>query len=604
MSDDFTIKSLELDELFTEVNAVDVYQVKSERSQFLHVFEGKMSVAEEQFTIQLALPSLFPLKKPMYFLKNCQEAGFIPHIEPDGLICYSHDEGLLLDRHNPKGIIHESFQRAKRTLEEGVLKLNSEDFLLEFEALWSRQKGIGRVDAIITPDERFKKILVFNDEKRGKSILLDSINKSTVQYMNYLYSSNNVLDEFNKRNGIYIPLRKSSALKPPAFWETWDIRDYRQLINNNITASTKKRLNQYLKRKIIHKGDEEYIVLGIPIPKGQRALIGLKLSDFRADQGKGKNFPFLHPLRKNQAAFEITPLDIKRHNKEYLLNRTQGHNRISDKKVTVVGLGSLGSRICFELARAGVGKFTLIDNDALDIDNVYRHELGINDVYFKGTERYYHFPKTEAMKRAMKNKFPFIEIEYETSDILDIIHEEPELLLESDLIIIALGSPTEELYVNEMMRQMHGSPPILFTWLDPLGLGGHALTTKKAVTGCFQCLFTQPDAPSRLIANQASFAAPGQNFRKSLAGCQSVFTPYGSIDALETAVMATRLALRVLTGEEKDSPLMSWKGDPMELLSQGYQLSQRYGFSSEVLFDTRYLYKNENCVICQAGETP
>jgi molybdopterin/thiamine biosynthesis adenylyltransferase len=475
---------------------------------------------------------------------------------------------------------------------------------LEFEALWSRQKGIGRVDAIITPEESFKKILVFNDEKRGKSILLDSINKSTVQYMNYLYSSNNVLDEFNKRYGIYIPLRKYSALKPPAFWETWDIRNYRQLINNNITASTKKRLNQYLKRKFIQKGDEEYIVLGIPIHKEQRALIGLKLSDFRTDHEKGKNFPFLHPLRKNQSAFEMTPLYFKRHDKEYLLNRTQGHNRISDKKVTVVGLGSLGSRICFELARAGVENFTLIDDDFLDIDNVYRHELGISDVYFKGTEKYYHFPKTEAMKRAMKNKFPFIEIEYETSDILDIIHEEPELLLETDLVIIALGSPTEELYVNEMMRQMDGVPPILFTWLDPLGLGGHALSTKKEATGCFQCLFTQPHAPSRLIANQASFAAPGQNFRKSLAGCQSVFTPYGSIDALETAVMATRLALRVLTGEEKGSPLISWKGDSMELLSQGYQLSQRYGFSSEVLFDTRYLYKNENCMICQVGETP
>ncbi|MCM3716628.1 ThiF family adenylyltransferase [Alkalihalobacillus oceani] len=604
MSADFTIESLELEELFTEVNAVDVYQVNSERSQFLHAFEGKMSVAEEQFTIQLALPSLFPLKKPMYFLKNCQEAGFIPHIEPDGFICYSHDEGLLLDRNNPKGIIHESFQRAKRTLEEGVLKLNSEDFLLEFEALWSRQQGIGHVDAIITPEERFKKILVFNDEKRGKSIILDSINKRIVQYMNNLYSSNNVLDEFNKRNGIYIPLRRSSNLKPPAFWETWDIRDYRQLINNNITASTKKKLKKYLDRKFIQKGDEEYIVLGIPILNGQRALIGIKLSDFRTEKGKGKNFPFLHPLRKNQAAFEITPLNIKRHDKEYLLNRTQGHNRFSDKRVTIVGLGSLGSRICFELARAGVEKFILIDNDVLEADNIYRHELGIRDVYYKETEKYYHFPKTEAMKRAMKNKFPSIEIEYESSDILDVINEEPGLMLVSDLVIIALGAPTEELYINEKMRKMNGAPPTLFTWLDPLGLGGHALLTRKEATGCFQCLFTQPDTPSRLIANQASFAAPGQNFRKSIAGCQSVFTPYGSIDALETAVMATRLALRVLAGEEKGSPLMSWKGDSTELLSQGYQLSERYGFSSEVLFDTRYLYKNENCAICQAGETP
>ncbi|WP_413380846.1 ThiF family adenylyltransferase [Alkalihalobacillus sp. 1P02AB] len=603
MSDVYTIENLDLGKLFAEVQVVDVQQLKSERSQFLYAFEGKICVLDDQFTIQLALPSHFPLKKPMYFLKNRQEAGFIPHIEPDGFICYSHDEGVLLDRNNPKGIIYESFQRAKRTLEEGVLKLNSEDFLIEFEALWSRQEGICRTDAIITPEEHFKKILVFQDEKRRKSILLDSINDSTVQYMNNLYSSR-VLDEFKESKGIYIPLRKSSSIRPPAFWDTWDIKDYRQLINNNITASTKKSLKQYLKKKLMQKGDEEYIVLGIPILKEQRALIGLRLSAFRAEKGKGKNFPFLHPLRKKQAAFEITPLDIKRHDKGYLLNRTQGHSRISDKRVTVVGIGSLGSRICFELARAGIGRFTLVDKDSLDIDNIYRHELGISDVYFKGTDRYYHFPKTEAMKRAMENKFPFIEVEYETSDILEILYREPQLLLESDLVIIALGSPTEELFVNELMRQMDGAPPIIFTWLDPLGLGGHALSTKKGTKGCFQCLFSRPDAPRRLIANQASFAAPDQYFRKSLAGCQSVFTPYGSIDALETAVMATRLVLRVLTGEEKDNPLMSWKGDPSELLSQGYHLSQRYEFSSKRLFDTRYLYKNENCAICQAGETP
>ncbi|MFE7062024.1 hypothetical protein ACFVAD_07715 [Sutcliffiella sp. NPDC057660] len=45
MADDFTIDSLNLDELFAEVQAIDVHQVKSERSQFLHAFEGKMSVA-------------------------------------------------------------------------------------------------------------------------------------------------------------------------------------------------------------------------------------------------------------------------------------------------------------------------------------------------------------------------------------------------------------------------------------------------------------------------------------------------------------------------------------------------------------------------------
>ena len=73
-------------------------------------------------------------------MKEQKEVGFIPHTEPDGFICYSYDEGLLLDQSNPFGIVEESFQRAIQTLKDGVFQKNNQDFIKEFEALWSRQK--------------------------------------------------------------------------------------------------------------------------------------------------------------------------------------------------------------------------------------------------------------------------------------------------------------------------------------------------------------------------------------------------------------------------------------------------------------------------------
>ena len=80
--------------------------------------------------------------------------------------------------------------------------------------------------------------------------------------------------------------------------------------------------------------------------------------------------------------------------------------------------------------------------------------------------------------------------------------------------------------------------------------------------GCFRCLFTPFENSNEIVPNQASFASPNQYFAKSLAGCDSVFTVYGSMDALQTAIIATRLAVRVLNQEEGDNALISWKGIP------------------------------------------
>ncbi|MDR1925208.1 MAG: ThiF family adenylyltransferase [Planctomycetaceae bacterium] len=51
-----------------------------------------------------------------------------------------------------------------------------------------------------------------------------------------------------------------------------------------------------------------------------------------------------------------------------------------EKGVLVIGCGSVGSLIALELARAGVGRFLLIDDDILGYHNICRHQCGIADV--------------------------------------------------------------------------------------------------------------------------------------------------------------------------------------------------------------------------------
>lgn len=53
---------------------------------------------------------------------------------------------------------------------------------------------------------------------------------------------------------------------------------------------------------------------------------------------------------------------------------------LADKRVAIVGCGSLGSKVATMLARTGVGAFVLIDDDILEPDNLVRHDLDWRDV--------------------------------------------------------------------------------------------------------------------------------------------------------------------------------------------------------------------------------
>ena len=51
------------------------------------------------------------------------------------------------------------------------------------------------------------------------------------------------------------------------------------------------------------------------------------------------------------------------------------HSALSEKRVGIVGLGSVGSKVAVSLARCGVRKFLLVDDDVMLDANVCRHEL-------------------------------------------------------------------------------------------------------------------------------------------------------------------------------------------------------------------------------------
>jgi ThiF family len=56
------------------------------------------------------------------------------------------------------------------------------------------------------------------------------------------------------------------------------------------------------------------------------------------------------------------------------------HMALAERKVAIVGCGSLGSKIAAILARSGVGRFLLVDDDLFLPDNMVRHDLDWREV--------------------------------------------------------------------------------------------------------------------------------------------------------------------------------------------------------------------------------
>ena len=83
-------------------------------------------------------------------------------------------------------------------------------------------------------------------------------------------------------------------------------------------------------------------------------------------------------MKKNSQSQELETLNLKQKTmaewteRAELLFKTEGLNNLRNANVLVVGLGGVGSFAAEFLARAGVGKMTIVDGDIVDITNINR----------------------------------------------------------------------------------------------------------------------------------------------------------------------------------------------------------------------------------------
>lgn len=550
---------------FTFLKELKKDEFPSKKWNLDYGFSGNVEINGIKTTLIIAFNEHYPYKKPIFFLKDYDALGFIPHVENDGYICYT-DDNIILNSQVPNEILEQTTLLVLDTLRKGNNKVNINDFFEEFEDYWNRNHA--QFDTTLISSFRpTEEVQLIRRAKIGGKIIIGLDDNAIVETA-IRFKTSRRPNKALFRNCIYIPLE--NPLLPPNYNDFWESEELKSKIFENVSAENRKKLSEILDK--YHKiKKEELIVISQPKSNGL-ALYGVIYKGLNEDN---------HPLVMD-ASFNIKPVDIIRLEKEIIQPRGGGDTTLNEKKILLIGCGSVGSILAPELIKFGIGNITIVDNDFISTDNIYRHQLGLN---------FLSKNKAIAMSKFLEENYPYTTIKPIDNSIENSVTNSIIDLQDYDLIVSATGSPNTNFYLNIYLFKNTINTPIIYCWNEPYGIGGHSLLVQNR-SSCYNCLYDEN------LVNKGSFCLPGQHFSKKIAGCSSSFVPFSSLDSHKTAVLTLDLVKNFLNNKIHNNPYLSWKGDNQDFINAGFMTSKRYDLSNNELIKSRYEYIDNTCSIC------
>lgn len=504
--------------------------------------EGWITVDEPKgigSRLELYLPAFFPDHSPVIYLATNTEGWFCktPHVERDGKICVL-PESAAIDADVPVELVKQCFNRALEILRE----TSEDEFRDEALVYWGLHGGNKQEAFCCTPPADLYNACVVG--VAGKTLVIAKDKESAEDWFKNWRGDHAKFDFVSP----CLVVKVNEVLVPRHYPNSY--ADVRRIIEKHSPAV----LPQYDHYSC--RGASLFGVVLLQNTKDGPILAGVVAYGCALDSKKD----FIKGFRPNKAPTHIlrarsgklfekettSKVRITRADSQWIHSRGGIGLNLSNKAVTLIGCGSLGGYVGHLLARAGVGKIRLLDNDKLGWENVGRHLLGATDV-----DR----SKSESLAIKLRRELPHLDISGFFGDWREWVLE-PEgngFYESSDLIISTVADWRCERPLNLAIRKLDDKNSI-FAWLEPYGFAAQVLLCGPQ-GGCLECGM---DGLGMFRDRVLDFA--DGTLKKEPGGC-AYYQQYGPTKILPLASLIVDTAISRLTGDQNDSKLFTMLGD-------------------------------------------
>lgn len=483
--------------------------------------------------LRLLLPSSFPFALPLVAVDRSFYLKW-PHVEVDGVLC-AFPNAATHSPYDPVALVQYTLQAAIDLISACRAGLLEQDFQREFHSYWSRESSEDNRDVISLLSDIDSTRLV--SAWFGQEFIVIGTNKQEIRnWLDHRYPGNNRKLEYESALAI--------ALQTPLLPGEYP-RSAGDILG---TIRTKAPDAERILLSLITSSPRPLILLTAPTDNGP-ALAAMKISTIPARDFRGRRLdksrngfrpdkvpPALATSRILSQAREPNRYVVRRADPAWIHGRGKDltAQRLFEKKVVLLGAGSIGSFVAEILAQAGVGKLTIVDPEKLTFSNAGRHLLGVDS---EGLH------KATAIATLLQKRFPHHSIVGDISTAERYLDENKTALNEIDLVISVTGDWGANAYLNELFLSGHmKQTPVLVGWSEAHAVAGHAVFLNSR-TSCLLCGFTEKGEPLLKVATWPEVTLLSE------PACGGLYQPYGPAEIASINAMIAGMALEALCGK-------------------------------------------------------
>lgn len=226
----------------------------------------------------------------------------------------------------------------------------------------------------------------------------------------------------------------------------------------------------------------------------------------------------------------LIPLVVERLDVSWTTGRDQ-HQEYVDrqlKHVLIIGLGALGSPVSEQLAKSGVGKLTLVDDDTLSSANIGRHTLGANSI---------GLPKVRQLTESISARWPSCDVQGFAMPLQRWLKDHS--LRYVDIILDLTGEPDVQLRIDQERKEKNID--LLISWMEPFVAAAHACLLPAGEVWILEnvdrieslnCI----DWPDEVMINEPACSGSFQSYTSAAATYAVSLTTEAALDLIDKKI--------------------------------------------------------------------